>query len=908
MKVLTPMMRQYFEIKNQHPDKYIFFRLGDFYEIFSEEAVEVSKILNITLTKRNNIYMCGFPHQQLHHYTQKVISKGKKIVIVEQMEKPEDSSQKLVERKVSQIITPGTTLDDFNLLEKEKNFIIHLSFNEAALNLLVSTHSYFLVALDISTGETIFVSLQDKQDLENEIDRFFENYSPKEVILFKEDETGGSQESFYNIEKIKNNYPNAIINYLDKPDHATITNRLNRVFSKTPLDSQDSQENDSSSSPLSNFWSDPQYPDYPLAQGLCLLLNYAESNQNEIITYLQKPKWISKKNYMALDFQTLVHLEIFKNNLDHTSKYSLISVIDYTLTSMGARKLQESIALPSLNAELINYRLDQTEYLYLHPHTLKEIRSQLKNISDLERIGSRIVLKKVLPREFISLKQSLRCIHQLFSLVLGKNPNLLVSSLNHNIQLFEKMMPVLLQLIKRIDDCLVSSPGNDFQKGGIVKPDIDPKLSEYFLIKKNSEELLSQLEAKERQKSTITNLKIKYNGNLGFFFETRKHNLKNIPEYFIPKQSLVNCERFTTKELIKLEGKIIEATEKSCALEKEIFMGLRDEIAKQVGLFQSIASSIADIDLIASFAELAVTKNYVKPQVINEGMLCIKGGRHPVIEEHIREPFIPNDLEIGNEENTIEIITGPNMSGKSTFLRQNAIIVILAQIGSFVPAQSAVIPICDNIFSRIGSGDRLVQGESTFFVEMKETTNILRKLTSKSLIIMDEIGRGTSTYDGIALAWSLIEHLNEEGRKPKTLFATHYHELIVLSEKKGISHYHVTVKEEGEEIIFLKKVIKGMASKSYGIHVAKLAGMPFPVIQRAHEILHRLESKQPEKGVDQVSKNSSSSSNPKQSSIPTPIEKSLLEFDINTKTPLEAMQFLSELNRQLKDKPNKNSF
>lgn len=925
---LTPMMRQYYEIKNQHPDKYLFFRLGDFYEMFDQDALEVSALLQITLTERNQTPMCGIPYHQLHRYAHRIIRAGKKVVIVEQSDK-NDNTPGLVERKIAQIITPGTTLDEMNLKPQAKNFIVSVNVlpqkeedrepklfhAETDFNQCESGMAY-VVGLETTTGEVMYeeITLSNSSSLlERALARFFENYSPSEMVL-----TTNFKEPPWNkvIDKLKHQYHALIINYLASPTPEQIRTKLTelypQMYSKKVVEPADS---------FTVINNEP----HGIAECIYLLTSYAENNHNTLLDYLQEPQKISSQSHMILDQQTLVQLEIFKNNYDHSAKHSLFSTINYTTTPMGARTLQENLALPSLDLDLIKNRLAQTDFFFNQPHFLQTIREYLKKVTDVERVTTRLALKKILPREFLQLNRSLLAVNALVKLLADKNPPWLAELLRqyslgnfHEHSVAKKLAPqnqdlqqtiaslnkTTTALIATIENTISEDPLNDLSKGNFIKPSAHPQLAKYHLLKSDSQKLLSKLEAKEQLASGINTLKIRFNENMGYFFETRKSQLDKIPDHFVRKQSLVNSERFVTEELLELDAQINEAKTLSLSLEKTVYDELLAHLKTKISFFQSLAKFIARLDIASALAELANQKGWCKPELISEGTLTIKEGRHPVVEASSDQLFIPNDLNIGSEADMIQIITGPNMSGKSTFLRQNALIVILAHIGSYVPAKSAVIPVCDQVFTRIGSGDRLFQGESTFLVEMKETAHILQHMSKRSFVIMDEIGRGTSTYDGLALAWTILEYISTHTEKKcKTMFATHYHELMNLDSIAGISHYYVAVKEEQEEIIFLKKVLRGVAGRSYGIEVAKLAGLPSEIVKRAETLLTELEGKSSHP-------NNPSHSVPKKSSKTTAdtadyqellelkkLKNKLAEFNPDKSTPLEAMNFIAGLKK-----------
>ncbi|HBE01205.1 MAG TPA: DNA mismatch repair protein MutS, partial [Spirochaetia bacterium] len=634
----------------------------------------------------------------------------------------------------------------------------------------------------------------------------------------------------------------------------------------------------------------------PLLSGcLSQALYYLEDTQKESISHLKIPQIRRRDGHMFLDIATIKNLELAVNNLDQTERFTLLEAIDCACTPMGKRRLRRWIMEPLIIQEQIEFRLSRADFFYKHPSLLREARKILGCISDLERTGARLVLKKAQPREIVALKHSLTYAMQFFkALESGGYDNERISAL-----------PNPEPLITDIETVMLEEPSVMPDEGGLIKPGVDARLDEYLASKRDGKTWLLELQKEEAEKSGINTLKIKYNRVFGYYFEITKSHLSNVPVHFIKKQTLANAERFTTEKLQSYEQIILEAEEKSAALEQEIFISLRERLACAIKIIQQLACEIAFVDVIASYAQNALEKKYCCPQITDENILFIKNGRHPVIESCLQSDFIPNDLEM-NPDYAVHIITGPNMSGKSTYLRQNALIVLMAQIGSWVPAEEAKIGIVDRIFTRIGASDNLARGESTFLVEMAEAANILNNATGRSLVIMDEIGRGTSTYDGLSLAWAIIEYIIDNPQLScKTLFATHYHELTGLEKFRGVKNFNVAVKEWKNSVVFLKKVICGAADRSYGIHVAKLAGMPDEVIRRASIILKDLESFSGKTAgaiecdlgrLDkQCEKDQLFFVDPHTEVV---IEK-LRSYDINNTTPVEALNFLSALKKDL---------
>ena len=796
---LTPMMKQYFECKDKYPDCILFFRLGDFYEMFFEDAIVASKVLEIALTGKScgleeRAPMCGIPFHSAASYISKLVEAGYKVAIGEQMEDPQ-SVKGIVKREVIQVVTPGTVLEG-NLLENKKNnYLMSLYKIEDKIGL-----SY----VDISTGETNATCIKKDKIIEE-----IAKISPSEIILndlsFKSD--------LRNIATIGNIYINEGFDesYLD-------TKILSEYFSEEYL----------SGLRFDN--------DNLIKNSLCILLNYIYNTQKQITSNINSINIYNPGEYMILDMFTRINLELTQTMRGSKKKGSLLHVLDKTSTAMGGRLLRKYVEEPLVNKKKIDERLDVIEEIKDDFFLREDLIDILKNVYDIERICGKIAFEKVTPKEMINLKNSIEKLP-----LLRERINQCVGS---TIKKYIDDMEDLRDIYELINEAIIEEPSITIKDGNIIKSSYNKELEELRNISKNGAFMIKDIENREREKTGVKSLKIGFNKVFGYYIEITKVNLANLDleGRYIRKQTLSNAERFITEELKEIEDKILHAEEKIKALEYEIFIKIRKAIYDNIDRIQNVAKIIANIDVFTSFATVAHVNNYVKPNINEDDKLDIRNGRHPVIENIVgEENFVPNDTYLNSGENIINIITGPNMAGKSTYMRQTAIICLMAHIGSFVPAQYANIPICDRIFTRVGASDDLSQGQSTFMVEMSEVSHILKNATDKSLVILDEIGRGTSTYDGISLAWSIVEYI-EKNIKCKTLFATHYHELTDLeNEFAEVKNYSVAVKDDGENIIFLRKIISGAADKSYGIYVAKLAKLPDEVIDRSSVILKDLE-------------------------------------------------------------------
>lgn len=860
---LTPMERQYGELKAQHTDKILFFRLGDFYEMFGEDAEIASGILNIALTKRHDTPMCGFPHHAAKNYIQKLISAGRKIAVCEQLEDP-GASKGIVKRGVTQIITPGTILEDDFISQNENNFLLCLYG--------LPKKSFGLSIADISTGE-FFVNSSGKEGkyrfLQDEIARF----SPSE-ILFNE-------------------------RLADDPSVVYILEQSGALFQSYP--EWFFEENQTDDGMLSKI-EIPDLSENPeLSRSLNGCFNYLLETQNESTKSIRRVVRLEKNKVVELDDFTLRNLELVKNMQDGSKRFTLLETIDQSLTPMAGRLLKRWITLPLQDLTEI-YRRQNFVQSLLDENLLRErIREILREISDIERLTTRVVLSKAIPRDLCFLADSIESAEKL-KIELSANDFLKKSA---------DQIPDLADLVQIIRGAVNENPPSTFG-GKIIRRGFSEELDELIELMSEGKNWITRLQNRERQRTGISSLKVKFNKAFGYFIEVSKTNADKVPNDYLRKQSLVNAERFTLPELSEYEQKITTAEDKAVHLEEKLFLEIVARTAEFAPDLQKLSETIAELDVFSSFAQTAEENHYVKPQISKNSEFHIQDGRHPVVEKHLGfNLFVSNDCKMDHDENRILILTGPNMAGKSTYLRQNALIAVMAQIGSFVPAKSASLPVIDKIFTRIGASDELSAGRSTFLVEMEEAANILNNATKNSLIIMDELGRGTATYDGLAIAWAVIEFLHENPRSGgMTLFATHYHELTRMSSKRGIKNYSIAVSEYNDELIFLRRVLEGPADRSYGIHVAKMAGIPDEAVRRARVILENLE-----KYGQSVQNEIEAALDKEIGRQPTPkelelfpsdefanIREKIKNLDLNRMTPLEAITFLSEIQREISEK------
>ncbi len=878
MSKLTPMMQQYNEIKKQYKDSILFVRMGDFYEMFYEDAVIASKELEIALTSRdaqNKIPMAGVPHHSADNYITKLSRHGYKVAICEQVEDPKDAIG-IVNREVIRVITPGTIIDDNALEENENNFLISLYLEEESNNYNVG-----MAFVDISTGE--FGAKQFSSDKEY-------------VILLEEVSRLDPVECIMPDELLKDTY---LVNSLKK--------RFNRLSINSIGDFAFVFEN-SSKKITQHFNKELSFfglKDQPLSvQSAGGILEYLYQTQKTTLKNINSIKTIEPLVSMTIDMNTRRNLELLRSLRDGSKTGTLIWVMDQTLTAMGGRLLKSWIVQPLIQKEKINERLDAVENLLKDTIMRRELRDNFNKIYDLERLMSKITYGTANARDLIALKNSLKVL-PILKESLSSCQCILLLKLKSNLDTLDDIHNLL-----EISIC--NNPPISVKDGGIIKNSFSEELDELRLISKEGKNLIASLEDKERQETGIKSLKIGFNRVFGYYIELTKSNLSSVPDRYTRKQTLVNCERYITAELKEFETKILGAEEKIKILEYDLFTSVREKISSHIKRIQKTAKIIAALDVLASFAEISFKNNYIKPKIINNDEIIVKNSRHPVIELVLEdELFVPNDIHLDCNENQMVIITGPNMAGKSTYMRQVALIVLMAQIGCFVSADNAEISIVDRIFTRIGAADDLAAGDSTFMVEMKEVSLILSDATKKSLIILDEVGRGTSTYDGLSIAWAVIEYIHKY-IGAKTLFATHYHELTQLEGKlQRVKNYCISVKEKGNNIIFLRKIIKGGADRSYGIHVASLAGLPNKVIIRAREIIESLENVE-----TATSSNIPNSININNSKQDVTVKNKQLELynyaheqvleeikalDIMTVSPIEALNFLYKIKKKIKN-------
>ena len=830
----SPMMQHYLETKSKYPDCVLFYRLGDFYEMFFDDAINVSRELELTLTgkecgRENRAPMCGIPYHAGEIYASRLVQNGYKIAICEQVENPKNAKG-IVKRDVIKIMTPGT-ITDGNLLDEKKNNYIMSIFKDGMY--------YGIAAFDISTGEAYATEIKSDnnfQKLINEISRF----NPSELIV-----NDYMKDSINEINELKHRFE--VFISVDKKiekteveaDRNFVPDFFNMKSSMTKLDDKFDDETihntfdiiDEQGNLIKNI-SDR----YLAVNAIGILLKYVEETQKIKPENLNKIVLYEVVKYMALDINSRRNLELTERIKDKSKKGTLLWVLDKTETSMGGRLIRRWINDPLVNVDDINARLDAVEEIKNDLLLSDRIVESLKSIYDIERLAGKISYGTVNARDLISLKNSIMQLPNLKETIKNVNSEFLKN--------IDSELDILSDIYELIEASIVEEPPLTVKEGGLIKKGYKPEIDELIEATTNGKQWLANVEIREKELTGIKNLKIGYNKIFGYYIEVSKSNVKDIPEdRYIRKQTLTTGERYITEELKKMENEILGAKEKIIALEYDEFVNIRNEIQSNAKRIQRTASAISKLDVIQGLANVANELNYCKPEIMDDDVIDIKNGRHPVVEKIIPYgDFVQNDSLLNSSENRLNIITGPNMAGKSTFMRQVALITIMAQIGSFVPAEYAHIGVVDKVFTRVGASDDLSSGESTFMVEMMEVANILKNATDRSLVILDEIGRGTSTYDGLSIAWAVAEYVSK--LKSKTLFATHYHELVGLEGKiDGAKNYHITVKERGEDIIFLRKIVEGGTDESYGIHVAKLAGVPKEVTNRANEILFKLEKK-----------------------------------------------------------------
>ena len=880
MAALTPMMQQYMAIKEQYKDCILFYRLGDFYEMFYDDALTASRELEITLTGKNcgqeeRAPMCGVPYHAVDVYLNKLVAKGYKVAICEQAEDPKQAKG-IVKREVIRIVTPGTNLSQQALDEGRNNYLMCLVYDNNQFGLAIT---------DISTGDFYTTEVATLKELYDEIHRF----SPSEIIC---------NDSFYMSGASLDDFKDRLhvsVSTLDTwyMDEAVSVQKIKEHFKVASLDGLG----------LTDF------PSGTLAVGALLL--YLYETQKNTLDNLTKITPYRSGGYMIIDSATNRNLELIETLREKQKKGSLLWVLDKTKTAMGARLMRNWIEQPLIEKKKITARQDAVEELYNDMITREEIREYLNAVYDLERLVTRISYRTANPRDLIAFKTSLGMIPPV--------KQLLSQAKSAELKEIDERMDCLEDIYDLIEKSIQDEPPIMIREGGMIKEGYNEDVDKFRLSRTEGKTWLAELEAREKEKTGIKNLRVRYNKVFGYYLEVTNSYKELVPEDWTRKQTLANAARYTTPELKVLDDMILGADDKLAALEYDLYCEVRDSIGEQVVRIQETAKAIAHLDVLASLACVAQSNDYVRPSINTKGVIDIQGGRHPVVEKmNNNQMFIDNDTYLDNKNHRISIITGPNMAGKSTYMRQSALIVLMAQIGSFVPAKSANIGIVDRIFTRVGASDDLASGQSTFMVEMTEVANILRNATSRSLLILDEIGRGTSTFDGLSIAWAVVEHIsNPKLLGAKTLFATHYHELTELEGKlDSVNNYCIAVREQGDDIIFLRKIIRGGADKSYGIQVARLAGVPDSVIDRAKEISSWLE----ETDVTDKAKNlqvrtSAKKKDVVREAVPAekqmslfdiypadhPVLKELAGLDVSNMTPIQALNTLYELQKRLKE-------
>ena len=878
---LTPMMKQYMQTKEEYKDCILFYRLGDFYEMFFDDALTASKELEITLTGKNcgleeRAPMCGIPYHAVDSYLNRLVSKGYKVAICEQVEDPK-TAKGIVKREVIRVVTPGTNLDTQGLDETKNNYIMCIVY---------MADRYGLSVADVTTGEYLVTELDSQTKLMDELYKFM----PSEIVC---------NEAFYmsglDLDDLKNRLHMAIYSleawYFDD---ALCRETLQEHFKVASLEGIGLSD----------------YECGMIASGA--LLKYLEETQKNSLSHMSRLTRYATGNYMVLDSATRRNLELVETLREKQKRGSLLWVLDKTKTAMGARPLRKYVEQPLIDKESIVKRLDAVAELKDNAICREEIREYLNPVYDLERLVGKITYQSANPRDLIAFQSSLSMLPSVKCILKDMESDLLK-------EIYEELDP-LEELCDLVGRAIQEEPPLAMKEGGIIKDGYNEEVDRLRKAKSEGKNWLADLETKEREKTGIKNLRIRYNKVFGYYLEVTNSFKDLVPDYYTRKQTLANAERYIIPELKELEDTILGAEDKLCALEYELYCEVRNTIAAELTRIQRTAKAVAKLDVIASLALVAERNNYVRPKINEKGVIDIRDGRHPVVEKMIpNDMFIANDTYLDDKKQRISIITGPNMAGKSTYMRQAALIVLMAQLGSFVPASSANIGLVDRIFTRVGASDDLASGQSTFMVEMNEVANILRNATSKSLLILDEIGRGTSTFDGLSIAWAVVEYIsNSKLLGAKTLFATHYHELTELEGKiSNVNNYCIAVKEKGDDIVFLRKIVKGGADKSYGIQVAKLAGVPDPVINRAKEIVEELVTADITGKVKNIAVQGSETKKKTQKKLDEvdltqfslfdtvkddDVLNELKELDISHMTPMDAMNKLYQLQNKLRNR------
>ena len=878
---LTPMMKQYMQTKEEYKDCILFYRLGDFYEMFFDDALTASKELEITLTGKNcgleeRAPMCGIPYHAVDSYLNRLVSKGYKVAICEQVEDPK-TAKGIVKREVIRVVTPGTNLDTQGLDETKNNYIMCIVY---------MADRYGLSVADVTTGEYLVTELDSQTKLMDELYKFM----PSEIVC---------NEAFYmsglDLDDLKNRLHMAIYSleawYFDD---ALCRETLQEHFKVASLEGIGLSD----------------YECGMIASGA--LLKYLEETQKNSLSHMSRLTRYATGNYMVLDSATRRNLELVETLREKQKRGSLLWVLDKTKTAMGARTLRKYVEQPLIDKKSIVKRLDAVAELKDNAICREEIREYLNPVYDLERLVGKITYQSANPRDLIAFQSSLSMLPSVKCILKDMESDLLK-------EIYEELDP-LEELCDLVGRAIQEEPPLAMKEGGIIKDGYNEEVDRLRKAKSEGKNWLADLETKEREKTGIKNLRIRYNKVFGYYLEVTNSFKDLVPDYYTRKQTLANAERYIIPELKELEDTILGAEDKLCALEYELYFEVRNTIAAELTRIQRTAKAVAKLDVIASLALVAERNNYVRPKINEKGVIDIRDGRHPVVEKMIpNDMFIANDTYLDDKKQRISIITGPNMAGKSTYMRQAALIVLMAQLGSFVPASSANIGLVDRIFTRVGASDDLASGQSTFMVEMNEVANILRNATSKSLLILDEIGRGTSTFDGLSIAWAVVEYIsNSKLLGAKTLFATHYHELTELEGKiSNVNNYCIAVKEKGDDIVFLRKIVKGGADKSYGIQVAKLAGVPDPVINRAKEIVEELVTADITGKVKDIAVQGSETKKKTQKKLDEvdltqfslfdtvkddDVLNELKELDVSHMTPMDAMNKLYQLQNKLRNR------
>lgn len=869
--ILTPMMKQYFELKAKHPDAIMLFRCGDFYETYSEDAVTASEILGITLTKRANgqgktVEMAGFPHHALDTYLPKLIRAGRRVAICDQLEDPK-ATKKLVKRGITELVTPGVAINDNVLSYKENNFLAAVHFGKTACG---------IAFLDISTGE--FLTAEGQTDY---IDKLLNNFAPKEVLFER-----GKKPMF------ESNFGNKFCTFeLDDWVFTEVSarERLLKHFETKNLKGFGVEH-------LKNGI---------IASGA--ILQYLDMTQHYQISHITSLARIEADRYVRLDKFTVRSLELLGSMNDGGT--SLLDVIDHTICPMGARLLKRWVVFPLKDVKPINERLDVVEYFFREPDFKDFIEEKLHFIGDLERIISKAAVGRISPREMVQLKVALQAIEPIKNACLNAD--------NDSLHRIGEQLNLCVSIRDKIAKEIAADPPLLVNKGGVIADGVNKELDELRQIAYSGKDYLLHIQQRESETTGIPSLKVAYNNVFGYYIEVRNAHKDKVPAEWIRKQTLVNAERYITQELKEYEEKILGAEDKILALETRLYNELVAELAEFIPAIQIDANQIARLDCLLSFANVARQNRYIRPVVADDDVLDIKQGRHPVIEKQLPagEKYIANDVFLDTETQQIIIITGPNMAGKSALLRQTALITIMAQIGCFVPAESAHVGLVDKVFTRVGASDNISVGESTFMVEMNEAADILNNLSQRSLVLFDELGRGTSTYDGISIAWAIVEHIHEHKRaRARTLFATHYHELNDMEEiYQRIKNYNVSVKEIDNKVIFLRKLERGGSEHSFGIHVAKMAGMPKSIVKRASEILRQLEKENRQEGISVGNTSGGKTQRQQQDGVQLSffqlddpvlcqIRDEILHLDVDRLTPIEALNKLNDIKKIVRGK------